>query len=357
MLLSDFDFALPAELIAQTPAEPRDQARLLVYHRASGTFEQAKVADIGQYLRPGTRIVANNSRVRKARMLARLERTTKVLEVLVLEKLEGTTFRCLIGGGKVLAGDSLQFLDPQQQSIPLTGTVGEREAHPNMSTYLIRFASIQDPEQLIEQFGRLPTPPYIKEEPTDPERYQTVFATEVGSAAAPTAGLHFTPELIHSLQAAGHPWSEVTLQVGLGTFLPLRQAEIEANHLHQEKYFLSPEAAAAIQQARSILAVGTTATRTLESQAADQLQAGWGSTELFIYPGYQFKWVNALLTNFHLPHSSLLMLVAAFLGNRSDLADLSLSPEEMVARLQSIYQLAIAEKYRFFSFGDAMLVL
>ena len=350
MNLSQFQFNLPPELIAQNPAVPRDSARLFVYDRLSEKITHAKVSDLPAFLPEKTILVANNSRVRKARLLATTE-TGKKIELLVLEMLEERTYRCLVGGHGLKAGTRI--------NAPFSATVLGKDDLPGMTCFRICFEGDIDSEDLFERFGQVPLPPYITNSQAQDDQYQTVYANLLGSAAAPTAGLHFTPELLERLRNSELDWTEVTLHVGLGTFLPLRQEVIEENHLHTETTNVPEETANLINHnpERPVLAIGTTSTRTLESHSSNGLQAGETDTDMFIYPGYQFQTVNALLTNFHLPHSSLLLLVAAFIGNRPDNSSLLLEPEEMPARLMRLYDEAISQHYRFFSFGDAMLIL
>ena len=362
MQLSDFDFSLPSELIAQNPASPRDQARLLVYDRASNTFEHSTIAEIGNFLPKKSILVANNSRVRQGRLFGTSQ--NKPIEILVLEKVEENLYRCLVKGRHPKTQDQLQFFENKslEKTISLSATIETIEVDPGMNTYLLRFVSSEDCETIFARFGTTPLPPYITQSSTQSERYQTVFSKDVGSAAAPTAGLHFTPELIEKLVTSGINWEEVTLQVGIGTFLPLRNNEVIENRLHKETTYVSPETAStlttALQTQTPITAIGTTSARTLEAHAQkDSISAGWLDTNLFIYPGYQFKVINQLLTNFHLPKSSLLVLVAALLGNDPTTREIVKSEAEMIETLQYIYQTAIQHEYRFYSFGDALLIL
>lgn len=367
MRLKDFEFFIPPELIAQTPVYPRDQARLLVYHRLTGQVEHRNITDLPGYFAEGDLIVANNSRVRKARLFA-LSESGKKVEIMVLEETEKGTgiYRCLLGGNRATFVKHLTiYLDEERtEETSLQASILERETDSRMDTFLVRFSCPALPlEKAFEQYGQAPLPPYIQTKITDSERYQTVFAKALGSAAAPTAGLHFTPELIAKIKKQGILWEEVTLHVGLGTFLPLRSEEIEANKLHTEVTEIDPGTAQIIndkiKENKRILGVGTTSVRTLEShfQPPGRIIGGPSSTNLFIYPGYKFRAVNTLLTNFHLPHSSLLLLVAAFLGNHPQNKELICNPEAMIDILHRLYQTAIAEKYRFYSFGDAMLIL
>lgn len=362
MQLSQFDYHLPEELVAQQPAEPRDSARLLVYDRATQAITHDTVANMGVHLPPSTLIVANNSRVRNSRLYGR--NSNRKVEALVLEKVAPATYRCLIGG-KAKAGDNLSFFSDNHGPEPyLTGTVTAVEPNPAMTTFLISFEAKtgeRDLEKVFEQFGTTPLPPYITETTAEDERYQTVYSKEVGSAAAPTAGLHFTPHLIESLKKAGHQWREATLHVGIGTFLPLRNEHIEANRLHTEASYIDSTLAADLTRARRsyapIMTVGTTATRALEFHSQrEETKAGWQSTDIFIYPGYIFRASTILLTNFHLPKSSLLLLVAAFLGNDPEKRALALTEAEMIETLHQIYAEAIKQEYRFYSFGDALLI-
>ena len=363
MRLSQFDFILPPELIAQRPAMPRDSARLLVYERATDSIRHSHVRDIGCFLPTGSLLVGNNSRVRHARLFAR--RTDgKQAEIMVLEQIVGNTYRCLLGGKGIANGERLEVYaeDSLTNASRLSATVNRREDGNSMHTYVLEFDSPDEPlEAAFQRLGHAPLPPYIKEEAADPERYQTVFASKLGSAAAPTAGLHLTQELLASLRDQAIGWAEVTLHVGLGTFLPLRNDDLDVNRLHSERTEICRESADAInlalQEKRLVIAIGTTSTRTLESHWHNgAVQAGEQATELFIRPGYPFKAVNGLLTNFHLPKSSLLVLLSSFLANDAT-GTTVMGADESVTRLQRIYAEAIAKNYRFYSFGDAMLVL
>ena len=355
LTLQDFNFELPKELIAQQPVSPRDSARLLVYQRATDSIQHSQVKNLGDFLPQEALLVANNTKVRAARLHATIEE--KEYEVVVLEHIDGSTYRCLVGGKGVKPGHKFHFI-----GAPLLATVTEYEPNNSLSTYLLRFSDEGEQlEAIFEKYGQMPLPPYITNQHTNAEQYQTVYAQHLGSAAAPTAGLHFTPELIHTLKNQGIQWAEVTLHVGVGTFLPLRHNTIQENQLHTEHTHITPKTASLLthqhQSHKSLIAIGTTSTRTLESHSlASGIQPGWLDTNLFIYPGYAFKSVQGLLTNFHLPQSSLLLLVSAFLGNNPT-GKVVLTEAEMVARLHRIYAEAIREKYRFFSFGDAMLIL
>lgn len=354
MLLSEFDFQLPPELIAQNPIEPRDQARLLVYERATGTLSHRIVADLPQLLPPQTLIIANNSKVRHGRLF-----TTEGREMLLVQS-KGNRYEAIMRGKQPRIGDTFRIAHTTSAT-PLHAEIMAIHSRPGMTTLEVSFSGVSNTEKAIEAYGSAPLPPYIHASTAPAERYQTVYAGPLGSAAAPTAGLHFTPELIKNLREQGHSWEEITLHVGLGTFLPLRHEEITANQLHEEFTNVTPVVADTItHQVRSqdpLLAIGTTSLRTLESHWQDgKLTPGFQSTELFIYPGHHFTTASHLLTNFHLPKSSLLLLVAAFLGCNTDRSPTTCSPEEMRDRLHHIYETAITERYRFFSFGDALLI-
>lgn len=350
--LRDFSYQLPEELIAQTPAIPRDSARLMVIRRATGEISHHRVSDLPALLPPDFDIVVNNSRVFPARLYAHKVTGGKV-ELLLLKKLSGDSYECIASPGLAL-GQKL-VIRPD-----VTATVTAVDDRVRTLQF-----SVADPllTELLAQIGTMPTPPYIKRLLENSEDYQTVYAKLGFSAAAPTAGLHFTPELIAKL-CESHDWHEITLNVGLGTFLPVQEADVTTHHMHTEDYSISPETAAAImegkQHARRVLAVGTTTVRTLESNCALQrsglstLTPGNFSTNIFIYPPYHYQLTDALLTNFHLPESTLLMLVAAFVSAPTTDTPFTTFADSLIGRA---YQLAIQEKYRFFSFGDAMLIL
>ncbi len=338
---SDFDYDLPESFIAQTPLEPRDSSRLLVLHRDTGQIEHRVFREIGAYLRPNDVLVLNRTRVIPGRIYARKETGGRV-ELLLLRRRDELTWDALVGGKGLSAGKKMQVENgPRAEVLQVL----------NGSERLVRF------EQPIEPFfpkvGNVPLPPYIHEKLADPERYQTVYAREPGSAAAPTAGLHFTPRLLDELQAQGVMLGYVTLHVGLDTFAPVTEERPEEHKIHTEWCQLPVETAELINSARSkggrIIAVGTTSVRTLESAARQAFEDGSpdihtysGPTDLFILPGFKFQLVDAMITNFHLPKSTLLMLVSAFAGR------------EQILRT---YELAKQEGYRFYSFGDAMLML
>ena len=357
MRLSDFDYSLPSKLIAQTPAEPRDSARLLVYDRATDSISHALVSDLPELLPAPAVIIANNSKVRQSRLFGRTS-TGKDIELFILHA-EGNFYRCLLGGSGRPNGIISLFTNRERCSkILMQAEIIDEESGPGMKTYLAVFYGTSSVETVLEQYAELPLPPYITERVAQNTQYQTVFAKELGSAAAPTAGLHFTPELITNLSGRGISWNEVTLHVGLGTFLPLRQEEIAKNTLHVERCYISEQTAASANQGQPVIAVGTTSARTLESHIQEKrVISGWEATDIFIHPGYVFQAVDALITNFHLPKSSLLLLVAALLGNDPQSKEITKTPEEMRDQLLKIYDVAIKNDYRFFSFGDAMLIL
>ena len=339
MKTHDFYYELPQELIAQTPLAQRDSSRLLVLHRADGSVEHRHFHDILDYLRPGDCLVLNNSRVLPARLLGR-RASGGAVEVLLLRDTGNDVWECLTKPGrKTPVGAELSFGEGLLTAV----VVGAKED----GNKLVRFRYQGIFLEILEQLGKMPLPPYIKEELQDQERYQTVYSKVNGSAAAPTAGLHFTPELLAAIEAKGVRLAWVTLHVGLGTFRPVKAEEITDHHMHAEYCMLSAETAALLNAARAaggrIVCVGTTSCRTIESFAAEDgsftEKSGW--TDIFIYPGYRFKAMDALITNFHLPESTLIMLVSAFAGREQVL---------------NAYTIAVEERYRFFSFGDAMFI-
>lgn len=340
MKKSDFYFDLPPELIAQHPMEPRDASRLLVLNRADGSITHRQFHDLPAYVQPGDCIVCNNSRVIPARLMGHIPGRTSPIEVLLLNDRGDGLWECLTRPGRKTRADTeLTFGEGL-----LTAAIETVQPDGNR---LIRFHYDGIFLEILEKLGTMPLPPYIKEKLEQPERYQTVYAKTPGSAAAPTAGLHFTTELLHALERQGVHLAYITLHVGLGTFRPVKEEEITDHAMHSEYYVMNQETADTINQTRAaggkIWAVGTTACRTLETIANEhgQVQAQSGWTDIFIYPGYTFHAVDHLITNFHLPESTLMMLVSAF------------SDREMI---MNAYQQAIKEKYRFFSFGDAMLI-
>lgn len=364
--ISDFDYELPAELIAQTPIEPRDASRLLVVKRGSGTLEHRHFRDIGDYLRPGDVLIANQSRVIPARLLGHRAETGGAVEVLLLSErsdLGHDYWEALVRPGRRLhEGDRVLFNDAQQQPRLVAEILQRTEAggrvirfSPFVETQLASPNTTNDPyavmttRHLIDELGRMPLPPYIHETLNDPERYQTVYARISGSAAAPTAGLHFTPHLLDQLRQQGVRVGFVTLHVGLDTFRPVEVEDVREHKMHSEEIMLDAPTAELINETRRaggrVIAVGTTSVRVLESVAGfyhGRIEPYQGQTRLFITPGSKFQAVDAMITNFHLPRSTLLLLVSAFLG------------KELMERA---YQEAIRERYRFFSFGDAMLLL
>lgn len=337
MLVTDFDYDLPQELIAQHPMEPRDHSRLLVVDKKTGEIEHKHFYDLVNYLKPGDVLVFNDTRVIPARLHGTKD-TGAHVEVFLLTRRDATDWEVLVRPGKKLqVGAKINFSDE------LSCEVIE---HTDFGGRVVRFKHDGIFEEILDRLGETPLPPYITAPLEDKERYQTVYNRERGSAAAPTAGLHFTKELLQKIKDIGCEEVFVTLHVGLGTFRPVSEAKIEDHKMHKEFYTVSQEAADAVNKAkaegRRIIAVGTTAVRTLEAAGADgQLHAGSSWTNIFIYPGYKFRLVDDLVTNFHLPQSTLLMLVS------------TLSTREIM--LQT-YKKAVEEKYRFFSFGDAMFI-
>ncbi len=347
MNTSSFDYTLPESSIAQTPLEPRDSSRLLVLHRDTGQLEHRIFHEIGDYLMPNDLLVLNQTRVIPARIYARKSTGGRV-ELLLLRRRDLLTWEALVGGKGLRVGSVVMVADDSSRR-PMSGDVGVRAEIVeilNGSERLIRFTEPIEP--YFPKVGHVPLPPYIHEELKDPERYQTVYAREPGSAAAPTAGLHFTPRLLDELQASGVKVAYVTLHVGLDTFAPVTEKNPEEHKIHTEWCELPQKTADAINQTKErggrVIAVGTTSVRTLESAAVERdiISPYSGPTSLYILPGYQFKLVDAMVTNFHLPRSTLIMLVSAFAGRE---------------RILSAYEAAISLGYRFYSFGDAMLIL
>lgn len=340
MDVKDFYYDLPQELIAQDPLEDRSSSRLMVLDRKTGEVEHKVFKDIVEYLKPGDCLVINNTKVIPARLYGVKEGTLAKIEILLLKRRENDIWETLVKPGKkcktgtkIIFGDGL-----------LTGEVIDVVEEGNR---LIQFHYEGIFEEILDQLGQMPLPPYITHQLKDKNRYQTVYAKYEGSAAAPTAGLHFTPELLQQVRDMGVEIAEVTLHVGLGTFRPVKETDVLKHHMHSEFYQITQSEADKINHAKAsdhrVIAVGTTSTRTLEA-ASDENgflteKSGW--TEIFIYPGYQFKVIDALITNFHLPESTLVMLVSALAGREHVLA---------------AYETAVAEKYRFFSFGDAMFI-
>ena len=336
---SDFFYELPEELIAQTPATPRDSSRLLVYHRDTKTIEHKIFRDITQYLKAGDLLVVNRTRVLPARLFAFTPNGGKA-EILLLKRLTSTTWEALVKPGKKFKLGA-KFVVNEELCFTVTG-----ETDAGGRTIEFSFDGVF--EEILSRVGVMPLPPYIHEKLKDPERYQTVYSKETGSAAAPTAGLHFTSELLGKIRSMGVEIAEVILHVGLGTFRPVKVENVLEHKMHSEYYEIGEDAAEKINTAkregRRVIAVGTTSVRTLETVADEKgfVAPCKGNTEIFIYPPYKFKCVDALITNFHLPESTLLMLVSSLC-----------SREEVL----QVYQTAVEEKYRFFSFGDACLFL
>lgn len=367
MKTSDFDYYLPPELIAQRPLLQRDASRLMVLHRNDDQIEHRRFTDVLDYFRPGDVLVVNNSRVIPARLYGRKASGGKV-ELLLLEQRDDGSWKALAGGKRIKEGTTIQLLDHADQETDITATVTAVLDGPQRQ---ITFS--QPIDEVLEEIGHTPLPPYIHEELDDAERYQTVYARPQGSAAAPTAGLHFTPELLLALRDKGVILEMVTLHVGLDTFKPVEADDVADHMIHSEWASLGTDAARRINEVKlaggRLIAVGTTAVRTLETaalrsagiqgtlQTISQRDASgettnfcpWkpvaafeGPTDLFIYPGYRYRAVDAMITNFHLPQSSLLMLVSAFASRE---------------QIRQAYETAVQEQYRFFSFGDAMLIL
>ena len=340
MNVKDYDYDLPEELIAQDPLEDRSSSRLMVLDRQTGDVEHRHFTDILEYLHPGDCLVINNTKVIPARLFGVKEDTQAKIEVLLLKRKENDIWETLVKPGKkAKPGTKLVFGDGL-----LTAEVVDVVEEGKR---LIQFHYDGIFEEILDQLGQMPLPPYITHQLKDKNRYQTVYAKYDGSAAAPTAGLHFTKELLQKVKDMGVDIAEVTLHVGLGTFRPVKVENVLDHHMHSEFYMVSQEAADKINRAKEsghrVIAVGTTSTRTLEAAADEngRLHETSGWTEIFIYPGYQFKVIDALITNFHLPQSTLVMLVSALAGREHVL---------------HAYEIAVKERYRFFSFGDAMLI-
>lgn len=340
--VDDFDYDLPPEAIAQVPADPRDASRMLVLERATGAIHHRRFRDIGEWLRPGDLLVVNDSRVIPARLAATRAGGGRA-EVLALRPLEGDPRRwqaLVRPSSRIRPGARLTLRSGASLE------VGERLGD---GTRAVGFDA--DPHAIMAEAGEMPLPPYIRDRSSEPERYQTVYARPPGSAAAPTAGLHFTPQLLDRLAADGIRRASVTLHVGLDTFRPLEGEYVDEHHIHREWYEIPPESRAALDTADRIVAVGTTVVRVLETAARTGSGSGW--TDLYITPPYPFRSVEALVTNFHLPRSSLLLLVTAFVAAGMLDADAFAARD----RLLETYRQALAEGYRYFSFGDAMLIV
>ena len=343
MKTSDFDYELPQERIAQTPAEPRDSSRLLVYHRDSGEREHRIFRDLPQYLKKGDLLVINQTKVIPARIFGKKDETGGQVEVLLLRRVEENLWETLVGGKRLFTGKKIRFTDDLTAEI-----VDQYEG----SRRLLRFDG--DLDAYVIRTGQMPLPPYIHTRLEDPDRDQTVYAKDTGSAAAPTAGLHFTDRLMTELKDMGVNFAGVTLHVGLDTFAPVTEDDPETHHIHTEWCEVTPETARLINETVKnggrVISVGTTSARTLETAAQAAIREGSpdrvipfsGQTNIFILPGYEFKGIDGIITNFHLPKSTLIMMISAFAGRENVL---------------SLYKEAIDMKYRFFSFGDAMLIL
>lgn len=336
---SDFYYELPKELIAQTPAQPRDSSRLMVIDRKSKTVEHRHFYDITEYLQEGDCLIVNDSRVLPARIYGTKKTGAKV-EFLLLSQSYGNVWECLSKPGKkAREGDEFSFGDIMKCRVKEVLENGNR---------LVEFECRENFYSALDKVGQMPLPPYITKKLEDKERYQTVYSRELGSAAAPTAGLHFTPELMRKIEDKGVKIGYVTLHVGLGTFRPVKVDDVTKHKMHSEHYEMSKETAQLINQTKEnggrVIAVGTTSCRTLETVAKEhngKAEACEGFTDIFIYPGYEFKLLDGLITNFHLPESTLIMLVSAFAGYDT---------------IMNSYKTAVEEKYRFFSFGDAMAI-
>lgn len=336
---SDFYYDLPEELIAQTPLEPRDSSRLLVYNRTTGEVFHRHFRDVGDYLKPGDLLVVNTTKVYPARIFAYTEHGGKV-EILLLKRQNLTDWECLVKPGKKCREGVILVVNEELKAEIISRT--------DDGGRIVRFIFDGVFEDILSRVGEMPLPPYIHEKLKDKDRYQTVYCKQEGSAAAPTAGLHFTLRLIDELKAKGVEFAEVQLNVGLGTFRPVKTDDLEHHKMHTEFYVIDEENAEKINKAkregRRVIAVGTTSVRTLETVADENgfVKAQSGDTSIFIYPPYKFKCVEGLITNFHLPESTLVMLVSAFASRE---------------KILELYNLAVKEKYRFFSFGDACLFL
>ena len=341
MLKSEFYYDLPEELIAQTPIEPRNYSRLMKIDRKSGEIEHRHFYNLCDYLKKGDLLVMNNSRVLPARLYGIKEETGACVEFLLLEQKGDKLWEILVRPGKkAKPGARFSFGDGRLKAEIIETVEGGNR--------IAKFECEGNFFTALEEVGQMPLPPYIKEKLKDKERYQTVYSKELGSAAAPTAGLHFTKEMLAELENMGVKLAYVTLHVGLGTFRPVKEDNVLEHKMHSEHYYLPKETADLIKQTKAeggrVIAVGTTSCRTLESVGTffDDMDEHEGYTDIFIYPGYEFKVIDGLITNFHLPESTLIMLVSAFLGYE---------------KTMNAYKIAVDEKYRFFSFGDAMLIV
>ncbi len=339
MKKSDFYYNLPEELIAQTPVEPRNSSRLLKLGKADGTVLHKHFFDLPEFLKPGDCLILNDTRVLPARIFGTRKDTEAVVEFVLLKQHSSTLWEAIAGPGKK-AKEGTVFTFSNELSCRVTAVKPD-------GNRMIEFSFNGNFYEILDKVGNMPLPPYIKEKLEDKERYQTVYSRELGSAAAPTAGLHFTPEMLEELKASGINIGYVTLHVGLGTFRPVKVDNILEHKMHSEHYYMPAATAELINKTKQnggrVICVGTTSCRTVESVAAlGEIKECSGDTDIFIYPGYKFKCMDGLLTNFHLPESTLIMLVSAFAGYEHTMA---------------AYDIAVKEKYRFFSFGDAMLIL
>ena len=341
MKLSEFDFNLPEELIAQRPLDKRDTSRLMVLNREKQTIEHKHFYDIIDYLQPGDILVRNNTKVIPARLFGIKEETNGHVEVLLLKDLGDDTWECLVGNARIVKIDTVITFGEGLLKAKCIKIKDE-----GIRVFKMIYTGIFF--EILDQLGTMPLPPYIKEKLNDQNRYQTVYAKIEGSAAAPTAGLHFTDEIIEKIKAKGIEILDVTLHVGLGTFRPVKVDDILDHHMHSEFYMIEPDVAKKLNQAKAngqrIIAIGTTSTRTLEANIKKygKFTATHENTDIFIYPGYQYEAIDCLITNFHLPKSTLLMLISAF------------ASKEFIFKA---YQEAIDKKYRFFSFGDSMFII
>ena len=340
MKTSDFFYDLPEELIAQTPVEPRNSSRLMILSRDSGAVEHKHFYNLPEFLKPGDCLVLNDTRVLPARMYGVREDTGAVVEFVLLRQHGNMLWECLAGPGKkAKEGYKFKFSDKLSAVVTEVMPDGNR---------MIEFRCDGDFFTVLDEVGQMPLPPYIKEKLKDKERYQTVYSKEAGSAAAPTAGLHFTKEMLEGIKKSGVNIAYVTLHVGLGTFRPVKVEDVTKHKMHTEHFYIPEEAADIINETKKnggrVICVGTTSCRTVESCAAryGEIRSCSGDTDIFIYPGFEFKCMDGLVTNFHLPESTLIMLVSAFAGYDN---------------VMNAYNTAVKEKYRFFSFGDAMLII
>ena len=341
---STFDYYLPEELIAQHPIEPRDFSRLMIVDKQSGKIIHKKFYDVVEYLNPGDCLVINDSKVLPARIFGKNVETGYMVEFLLLKQLSSGMWETLVKPGKK-AKSGFKFIFGDEKGTHLTAEITEILADGNR---VIQFEDIKNFFSKLEEIGQMPLPPYIKEKLKDKSRYQTIYARDLGSAAAPTAGLHFTPELLKKIKDKGINVASVTLHVGLGTFRPVKEENIENHKMHSEFFIVPQSTAEVIKNAKKsgnrVICVGTTSCRTVESvyDKFGEIKAFEGSTDIFIKPGYNFGITDGLITNFHLPESTLIMLVSAFAGYET---------------IMRAYKTAVEEKYRFFSFGDAMLII